>query len=195
MKVLLSTLWAVLAAATSAMAQAPPEPRGVVFAGVGYSRTADDEGLLGAGAALSIGAGLHVTPGLSVQAVFDRIPYHRDEDYLAFDGRVLFIGVEAAFQSQRPRVRPFVTIGAGIMNDQKDWTHRTQPGPGQPRVEGVTTHEYTLAAMRSSGGVDVRLTEALSLRVGLTFHGLLDTGDDLAAHFILQPAIGAAWRW
>ena len=188
---------AVLAAATSATAQAPAEPRGVVFAGVGYARTADDEGLLGAGAALSGGAGLRVTPGLTVQAVFDRIPYHRDEDYLAFDGRVLFIGVEAAFQSQRPRVRPFVTIGAGVMNDQKDWTHRTQPGPGQFRVESITHHEYTLPAIRSSGGVDVRLTDALSLRVGLTFHDLLDTGDgdDLAAHFILQPAVGVAWRW
>jgi hypothetical protein len=195
MKVLLSTLIAVVAAATPAMAQAPPEPRGVVFAGVGYARTADDEGLLGAGPALNVGAGVHVTAGLSVQAVFDRIPYHRDEDYLAFDGRVLFVGVEAAFQSQRPRVRPFVTVGAGIMNDRKDWTHRTQIGPGQPRVESVSRHEYTLAALRSSGGLDVRLTDALSLRAGLTFHGLLDTGDDLAAHLILQPAAGVAWRW
>lgn len=186
---------AVVAAATSAAAQPASEPRGVVFAGVGYARTADDEGLLGAGAALSVGAGLRVTPGLSVQAVFDRIPYHRDEDYLAFDGRVLFIGIEAAFQSRRPRVRPFITIGAGIMDDQKDWTHRTQIGPGQVRVESVTRHEDTLAAMRSSGGVDVRLTDAMSLRFGLTFHGLLETGNDLAAHLIVQPTVGAAWRW
>ena len=49
--------------------------------------------------------------------------------------------------------------------------------------------------LRSSGGVDVRLTDALSLRAGLTFHGLLDTGNDLAAHLILQPAVGVAWRW
>ena len=195
MKVLLSTLMAVLAAATSAMAQAPAEPRGVVFASVGYARTADDEGLLGAGAALSVGAGLRVTPGLTVQAVFDRIPYHRDEDYLAFDGRVLFIGVEAAFQSQRPRVRPFVTIGAGVMNDQKDWTHRTQLGPGQSGWRASPSTSTRWPAMRSSGGIDVRLTDALSLRVGLTFHGLLDTGDDLAAHLILQPAVGVAWRW
>ena len=195
MKVLLSTLTVMLAAAMPAIAQTPSETRGVVFAAVGYARTADDEGLLGAGTALSVGAGLRVTPGLSVQAVFDRIPYHRDEDYLEFDGRVLFIGVEAAFQSQRPRVQPFFTIGAGIMNDQKDWTHRTQVGPGQVRVESVTQHEYTLAALRSSGGVDVRLTDALSLRAGLTFHGLLDTGDDLAAHLILQPTVGVAWRW
>jgi hypothetical protein len=195
MKILLSTLTVMLAAAMPAIAQTPSGPRGVVFAGAGYARTADDEGLLGAGAALSVGAGWRLTPGLTVQAVFDRIPYHRDEDYLAFDGRVLFIGVEAAFQSQRPRVRPFVTVGAGIMNDRKDWTHRTQIGPGQVRVESITEHEYTLAAMRSSGGVDGRLTDALSLRVGLTFHGLLDTGDDLAAHIILQPAVGVAWRW
>ena len=186
---------AVLATATAATAQAPAESRGVVFASVGYARTVDDEGLLGAGAALSVGAGLRVTRGLSVQAVFDRIPYHRDEDYLAFDGRVLFIGVEAAVQSQRPRVRPFVTIGAGIMNDRKDWTHRTQTDPGQGRVESVTEHEYTFAMLRSSGGIDVRLTDALSLRAGLTFHGLLDTGNDLAAHLILQPAVGVAWRW
>ena len=62
-------------------------------------------------------------------------------------------------------------------------------------METVTQHEYTLAAMRSLGGVDVRLTDALSLRAGLTFHGLLDTGDDLAAHLILQPAVGVAWHW
>ena len=154
------------------------QPRGVVFAGLGYARTIDDEGLLGTGTALSVGAGLRVTPVLTVQAVFDRIPYHRDADYLAFDGRVLFIGVEAAFQSQRPRVRPFVTIGGGVMNDQKDWTHLTQTGPGQSRVEDVTEHEYRLAMMRSSGGVDFRLTDALSLRAGLTFHGLLASGSD-----------------
>jgi hypothetical protein len=35
----------------------------------------------------------------------------------------------------------------------------------------------------------------LWLRAGLTFHGLLDTGDDLAAHAILQPTAGIAWHW
>jgi hypothetical protein len=49
--------------------------------------------------------------------------------------------------------------------------------------------------LRSSGGLDVRVSDRLSIRTSLRFHGLLDTGDDLAAHIILQPTIGSAWRW
>jgi hypothetical protein len=138
---------------------------------------------------------VRLTDRLTVQVVFDRIPYHRDADYLVFDGRVLFVGGEAAFQWRPSRVHPFVTIGAGVMHDRKQWTHRIQTGPGQYQLDSITDHEYTLAAMRASGGVDVVLTETLSLRAGLTFHGLLDTGDDLAAHTILQPMAGVAWRW
>ena len=83
-----------------------------------------------------------------------------------------------------------------MMHDRKTWTHRVPTGPGgQYRDDSVTEHEYTLAAMRSSAGVDIRLSEALSLRTGLTFHGLLDTGDDLAAHTIVQPGAVLAWRW
>jgi hypothetical protein len=195
MKALLLAMLAVLLAVPDAEAQHPAEPRGVIFGGLGYARTVDDEGLLGTGPALTLGAGLPVTPRLTVQAVFDRIPYHRDVAYLEFDGRVLFAGVEAAFQSRRPRVRPFVTIGGGVMRDKKRWTRRTQIGPGQYRVESVTDHAYSMAALRSSGGLDVRLTEALSLRAGLTFHGLLGKADDLAAHGILQPTATLVWRW
>jgi hypothetical protein len=189
-------LLALIAAPTSAVAQPAAEPRRVVFAGIGHAKTLDDEGVLGSGLALSGGAGLRLTDRLTVQAVVDRIPYHRDAGYLEFDGRVLFVGGEAAFLWQRPRVRPFVTIGAGIMHDRKRWTHRVQTGPGgQYRDDSVTEHEYTQAAMRSSAGVDIRLSEALSLRTGLTFHGLLGTGDDLVAHLMLQPTVAVAWRW
>ena len=186
---------AVIMAVGDAQAQGASEPRGVIFAGLGYARTVDDEGLLGTGPAINLGAGLGVTPRLTLQAVFDRIPYHRNVEYLEFDGRVLFAGIEAAFESRRRRVRPFVTIGGGVMTDKKRWTRRTQTGPGQYRVDGVTEYAYTLAALRSSGGVAIRLSEALSLRAGLTFHGLLGKADDLAAHGILQPTATLAWRW
>jgi hypothetical protein len=194
MKALLLAMLAGIVAVPDAQAQRASEPRGVVFAGLGYARAVDDEGLLGTGPALNVGAGLHVTPRLTLQAVFDRIPYHRAVEYLEFDGRVLFAGVEAAFQSRRSRVRPFVTIGGGIMSDKKRWTRRTQIGPSQYRVDGVTDYAYTLTALRSSGGLDIRLGEALSLRAGLTFHGLLGKADDLAAHGILQPSATIAWH-
>lgn len=189
------TIALLLVGASTAAAQPASEPRGVAFADVGYARTADDEGFLGSGAALSAGAGFRLTPRLTIQTVLDRIPYYRDASYLVFDGRVLFVGVEAALQSSRPKVRPFVTIGVGVMNDRKRWTHKTQIGPAQYRVDDVTEHRYTLAMLRSSGGLDIRLSDHASIRTSVRFHGLLDTGDDLAAHLILQPSIGAAWRW
>lgn len=49
--------------------------------------------------------------------------------------------------------------------------------------------------MTASTGLDFRVSDRASVRAGMRFHGLLDTGDDLAAHIILQPAIGAAFRW
>jgi hypothetical protein len=195
MRIALSLIVTLAAGAGNLHAQTPTEPRRLVFGSVGHARTADDEGMLGSGAAVGIGAGVRVTDRLTLQVVFDRIPYYRDADYLVFDGRVLFVGGEAAFQWRQTRVRPFFTIGAGVMHDRKQWTHRMQTGPGQYRVESITDHEYTLAAMRSSGGIDVLLTDDLSLRAGLTLHGLLDTGDDLAAHTILQPMTGLVWRW
>jgi hypothetical protein len=185
----------LIADASSALAQTPSGRRGVAFANVGAARTADDEGLLGTGVAVSAGAGLRVTPRLTLQVVFDRIPYRRDAEYLVFDGRVLFAGVEAAFRSTRARVRPYAAIGAGMMHDAKRWTHRRQIGPGQYLVDEVTDHEFMRTTVRASGGMDVSLSEALSIRAGLTFHGLLDTGDDLAAHVILQPVVGIAWAW
>ena len=191
---LMLILAALATVAVHADAQTPAARR-VVFGTIGYATTADDEGLLGRGTALAVGAGLRVTDRLTVQAVFDRIPYHRDEDYLAFDGRVLFAGVEAAFQWHPSRVQPFVTVGAGVLNDEKRWTHRTLVGPGEPRDESVTEHAYTLAAVRSSGGIDIRVSDAFAVRAGATFHGLLGTGNDLAAHMILQPMAGVVWRW
>jgi hypothetical protein len=187
----------VLAAIPSSVAaQADAERRNSVFGSLGAARTLDDEGVLGTGVALGAGVGRRVTERLTIQGVVDRIPYHRDAGYLEFDGRVLYAGAEAAFRWKPSRVRPFVTIGAGIMHDRKRWIHRVPTGPGGPyRDESVTEHAYTLAAMRTSGGVEIRLSDVVWLRTGATLHGLLDTGDDLAAHVVLQPTAGLVWRW
>jgi hypothetical protein len=195
MKRLPLVLLVLAAAPAAAIAQTAAGPPHVLFGGVGHARTADDEGLLGSGVAVTAGAGRRLTERLTVQAVVDRIPYHRDAGYLAFDGRVLFAGAEAAFAWHRRRVRPLLTVGAGIMDDRKRWTHRTPDASGRYRKDQVTTHRFTRAAMRASGGVEIPIAGAMSVRAGLTFHGLLGTGDDLAAHVILQPSAVLAWRW
>jgi len=173
----------------------PPNPNWIAVADVGYATVLDDEGLLGRGAAVSLGAGVRVTPRLTIQAVFDRTPYHRDDSYLEFDGRVVLGGIEGVFQSSRPRVRPFVTVGVVFGNDRKRWTHKSQTGPAQFRVDDITEHEYTVVMTRLAVGLDIRVSERASIRTSLRWHGLLNTGRDLAAHNILTPTIGAAFWW
>ena len=155
-----------------------------------------DEGFLGSGAALRAGAGVRLTSRLTLQAVVDRIPYYRDVEYLTFDGRVIFSGAEVSSQSARPRVRPFVTVGVGIMNDRRAWIHkRTSFADPRVRIEERTDHDFTLSVLTASGGLDIRATDHASIRVGARLHGLLDTGDDLAPHVIVQPFVGVAYRW
>ena len=184
-----------LACASTATAQPAGEPQGIALFDLGYARTLDDEGLLGTGAALSLAVGWRLTPRLTIQGVFDRIPYHRTESYLEFDGRVLMGGVETTFQSSRPDVRPYLTVGVVFGHDHKLWTHKTQTGPAQFRVDSVTEHEYTVAMTRLAGGLDFRVSDRISVRTSLRWHGLLNTGHDLAVHNIFQPTIGAAWWW
>lgn len=176
-------------------AQPVADPARIVFADLGYARTYDDEGFLGRGAAISAGAGVRLSPRWTLQGIVERIPYYRDVDYLTFDGRVVFAGAEMAFRSRRPKVRPTFSAGVGVMHDSRVWIRKTQTGPGLPRNEEPSTLSYTLAAMTASVGVDIPVSRLLSLRPGLRFHGLLDTGDDLAPHTILQPTFGAAMRW
>ena len=191
-----AALAATLALAAAPAAAQPNEGRGVAFADVAYARTWDDEGLLGTGAALRGGAGFRLTRRLTVQAVVDRIPYYKNEEHLTFDGRVLFGGAELAFQSSRPRVRPFVTIGAGLMHDERIWIHKTATSADpRTRIETRTDHEYTLTMLTTSFGFDFRVNDRASIRAGVRHHGLLDTGDDLAPHSIIQPFVGAAYRW
>jgi hypothetical protein len=184
----------VVLAPVSASAQSAE--RGSAFADLGWARTWDDEGLLGSGMSLSGGVGLRLTKVLSLQAIVERIAYERDIDYLTFDGRVVFVGAEAAFQYGTRRVRPFWTIGAGFFNDDGTYVRKTLIDPRLPPVveEPIERH-YTLGAMTASGGIDVPVSGQLSVRAGVRFHGLLKTGDDAAPHTIIQPSVGVAWRF
>jgi len=182
---------------TTAAAQTASQAHRIVFADVGYARTLDDEGYLGSGAATSAGVGFWVSPRWTIQATVDRIPYFRDIDYLRFDGRVIFAGVEAAFLSSNPNVRPYFTVGAGLMDDHRIWINKTTIDPRLPRVEERSDLHYRLKMFTSSTGLDFRVTERTSIRAGVRLHGLLDTGGgrDLAPHTIIQATIGAAFRW
>jgi hypothetical protein len=193
----IALIWTIVGfmAATAAAQGVANEPRAVVFADVGYARMWDDEGLLGSGASLSGGGGFKVTRRVTIQALVDRVGYHRDVEWLTFDGRVLFAGVEAAFQLTRPRVRPFVTVGIGVFDDRGTWIRKTMVAPFQTVVEPPIIRDYTLSASTASGGIDFRLTDHASIRASVRIHGLLARGDDLAPHTIIRPGIGAAWSW
>jgi hypothetical protein len=180
-------------------ADAQISERFVAVGDIGYARTWDDEGLLGAGASLTGGFGVRLTPRLIVQAIVDRVGYHRDEDWLTFDGRVIFAGVEAAFSSSERKVRGFWSIGGGVFNDDGTAIRKSPldprlPQPG-PRQDPPVDRAFTLAAMTASGGIEVPVSTHASVRAGVRFHGLLDTGDDAAPHSIIQPTIGIGWRW
>ena len=179
-----------------AFAQDRSTPRWIGFGDVAYARTWDDEGLLGRGAGLTAGVGYRLTSRLHVQALIQRIPYYRDIEYLTFDGRVLFGGLEMAFQSTKPKVRPIGSVGVGVFGDDGVWIQKSIFNPLLPRVvTGTSNRKYNLPAMTASGGVDVRLSDRASIRTTVRFHGLLNTGDDAAPHTIIQPGIGFAWRW
>lgn len=144
---------------------------------------------------------------MTLQAVVERIPYYRDVEYLTFDGRVFFVGAEAAFQSTRRSMRPFVTVGAGALIDDGVWIRKTidpraivDPrtmivDPRLSRVEERVDRDYRLGAMTASGGLDFAVSPRVSIRAGVRFHGLLGPGDDLAPLIILQPGVGVVWRW
>ena len=181
-----------------ALAQtAPPDPvaRALVDVGAGFGTTWDDEGLLGRGLGVSAGVGIRVTPRFAVRAFVDRVAYYRDVEWLTFDGRVLFAGAEASMQLRRSGTTPYFTFGAGVLNDSGIWVRKTQTGPSQSRVDEEIERTGTRAALTSSGGIDVRMSERAAIRAGLRFYGLLDTGEDWFPHIVLQPAAALVLRF
>jgi hypothetical protein len=170
------------------------EPRFVVIAGTGFGTTWDDEGLLGRGPGISVAAGMRLGPRLMVLGLVDRVSYYRDVEWLSFDGRIVFTGAELSLQFAEGRTRPYVTFGAGALNDSGIWIRKT-PGPIESRIDERIDRAGTHAAMTGSGGVDVRVSPRVSLRGGLRFYGLLDTGDDLFPHVVIQPTVSVVLRF
>jgi hypothetical protein len=163
------------------------ESRYVVEGGAGFGTTWDDEGLLGRGPGVSAGAGFRVAPRLTLVAFADRVRYYRDVEWLTFDGRVIFMGAEANVRFASVGASPYLTIGAGVLNDSGIWIRKVQTGPSQSRVDERIDRTGSAATMTASGGVEIPMSARASIRGGLRFYGLLDTGDDLFPHIMLQP--------
>jgi opacity protein-like surface antigen len=166
-----------------------------VFGGVGFGTTWDDEGLLGRGLGVSGGAGVMLTPTIGLAAFVDRVRYYRDVEWLTFDGRVVFAGGELSWRVDGRGMSPYLTIGAGAMNDSGTWVRKTRVGTGQSRIDETIERRGTKAALTASGGIDIPASETLSIRAGVRFYGLLQTGDDLFPHLVLQPTAAAILRF
>lgn len=196
---LLMLLFVVALLPSEVMAQSPSpatvEPRFVVMAGTGFGSAWDDEGLLGRGTGLSGAAGIRIGRRLTILGLADRVSYYRDVEWLTFDGRIVFAGAELSLQLGDGRTRPYVTFGAGVMNDEGIWVRKSQTGPSQPRIEERIDRSGTRAAMTGAGGMEIGVAPRISLRGGLRFYGLLDTGDDLFPHVVIQPTVGAVVRF
>jgi opacity protein-like surface antigen len=207
-KLILMMLVVALLPAT-VMAQSPDpspvEPRFVLLAGTGFGTTWDDEGMLGHGLGLSAAAAAGMRVGrFTIFGLVDQVSYYRDVDWLTFDGRVVFVGAELGSQFGSGRTRPYVTFGAGVLNDDGIWVRKIQAGPSQPRIEERTDREGTRAAMTSSVGMEVGVAPRVSLRGGLRFYGLLanlhgaldaQLGHDAFPHIVLQPTVAAVLRF
>jgi hypothetical protein len=174
---------------------APIEPRYVVMAGTGYGTTWDDEGLLGRGIGLSAAAGMRLGPRLTILGLVDRVSYYRDVEWLTFDGRIVFAGAELSLGFGNGRTKPYVTFGAGVLNDDGIWVRKTQTGPSQSRIDERIDRHGAAATMSGSGGIEIGVAPGVSLRGGLRFYGLLDTGDDLFPHTVIQPTVAAVLRF
>lgn len=169
--------------------------RYVAMAGAGFGTTWDDEGLLGRGPGVSAGAGVRVGQHLSIVVLADRVSYYRDVEWLTFDGRIVFVGAEADARLGSRRVAPYLTFGAGVLNDSGVWIRKTQTGPSQPRVDERIERTGSRATMTGSSGIDIRVSPRMSLRGGIRLYGLLDTGDDLFPHVVIQPSAIAVVRF
>jgi hypothetical protein len=171
--------------------------RHVVFAEIGYARTIHDEGLLGDGGSGSGGYGYRLTPGKTIQGLVSYASYYHEGVSSTFDGRALFVGAEIAFQSTRPRFRPFVTVGAGVLDFDDTRVNRREISPGRTMVDPPIARVFTLPGMTGSGGIDFYINEHASIRAGVRIHGVLGgvTAESSSPFMIFRPSVGAAFRW
>ena len=175
--------------------ESTPEPRFVVQAGAGYGTTWDDEGLLGRGLGVAAGAGVRVAPRLTIVGFVDRVRYYRDVEWLTVDGRAIFAGAEASLRFSRQGTTPYVTAGVGVLNDSGIWIRKDTAGPSQPRMDDRIDRAGSAATMTASGGLEIPVSRRAAVRAGARFYGLLDTGDDLFPHVMIQPAAALVLGW
>jgi hypothetical protein len=171
----------------------PGEPRVAVDGGIGFGSTWDDEGLLGRGAAVSGGFGVRLSRRVWLRGFVDRVTYFRDVEWLTFDGRILFAGAEADVRFAAAGITPYVSFGAGVLNDAGIWIRKSQVG--QSRVDEQIDRSGSKATMTVSGGIEVPVSDRASIRGGVRYYGLLDTGDDLFPHVVLQPMAAVVIRF
>jgi hypothetical protein len=188
-------------ALTSTVARAQTitsDDRYVVFAEIGFARTVAPESLIGDGPSVSGGFGFKVTPGKTIQGIVNHVLYYRDVEWQVLDGRVTFVGAEIAFHSNRPRFRPFITVGPGVFAMDDIWIKKRFISPGRILIDPPIHRNHILMAMTASGGVDIGVAEDMSIRLGARVHAVLDRQvgpDDVLPFMIFRPNIGAVWRF
>jgi hypothetical protein len=182
--------------ALPAVAHAQPAPERAIdtSVNVGVASTYDDEGLLGRGTNVSGAVAYRLTPRLTLGLRVDRIPYYRDVEWLTFDGRAIFAGVEGIFQSRHPRVRPYITFGYGVLRNDGTWVQKRVLGPGLSRVEDRVSLEGTFGSVTVSGGLDVPVGARTSIRTSLRIYAV-EGRVDIDPFTIITPQVGVAHRW
>jgi hypothetical protein len=132
---------------------------------------------------------------VTLRAFVDRVAYYRDVEWLTFDGRIIFGGAEADVRFASTGPAPYLSVGAGVLSDSGIWIRKTQTGVAQSRVDEQIDRTGSKATMTASGGIDIPVSSRASIRGGVRFYGLLDTGDDLFPHIVVQPAAAVVFRF
>jgi hypothetical protein len=91
-------------------------------------------------------------------------------------------------------VRPYVTFGYGVADNDGVWIQKTVIAPGLPRVDERVALDGTFRAATFSGGLDFRVGDRTSIRAGVrlyAIHGKVD----IDPFTIISPTVGAVFRW
>jgi opacity protein-like surface antigen len=192
----------VMAAASSTALRSRVSP--MIFGRVGWARLTDDEGSLGSGGTVGVGAIVPFTPRLAVQATYDRHRHRRDLDLVGPPGSTAsggFTGTEQLVAAKAllffhadKSIRPYAGLGLSFLDSKRVSTFPTfvpQPNgfpiPGPPEV---FRYHSQGAGLGFAAGVDVRATSRLSVLGDLTLD--LNEPDALGS---TRLTVGAGWRF
>jgi opacity protein-like surface antigen len=176
----------------------------MIFGRVGWARLTDDEGSLGSGGTVGVGAIVQFTPRIAVQASYDRHTHRRDLESPGPPGSTAsggFTGTEQLLTAKAlfffhadKRVRPYAGIGLSYLDSERVSTFPTFvpqpngfPTPGPPEIFRYHTQG---AGLGFAAGMDVRVTRRLSVLGDLTLD--LNNPDALGS---TRLTVGAGWRF